>query len=139
MKTIFFAVVLCAVTLSAVSWTSIAASKSQRQQAVAHFDKPVMLQGTLLKGTYLFVHDDAAMSRGEACSRIYKGVAEVPENLVASFHCIHVERTKVRKFTLRSAETSPGVIQLREFQFANETAGHGVPEAPLTAVVPLVN
>lgn len=140
MKTlIFLTLVLCAVTLSTASWTSTAATKSQKQQAVTHFDNAVTLQGAILKGTYLFVHDDAAMNRGDACSRIYKGEAEVPENLVASFHCIHVERTKARKFTVRTAETSPGIIELREFQFADDTAGHAVPKAPLTAVVPLMN
>jgi hypothetical protein len=140
MKTlIFLSVVLCALTLGSVSWTTSAANNRQKQQAVTHFDNPVTLQGVVLKGTYLFVHDDAAMKRGEACSRIYKGEAEAPDKLVASFHCIHVERSKATKFTVRALETSPGMVELREFQFAGETAGHGVPEPPITAVVPLVN
>ena len=128
-----------ALTFGRVSGTGSAATTSPTQRAVTQFDNPVVLQGVVLKGTYLFVHDDAAMKRGEACSRIYKGDTEVANKLVASFHCIHVERTRAAKFTVRTAETTPGMMELREFQFAGDTAGHGVPPTPLTAVIPLAN
>jgi hypothetical protein len=103
------------------------------------FDSPVKLQGVVLQGKYLFVHDDAAMKRGEACTRVYKGEAEVADKLVASFHCIPVARTKVTHFTVRSLETSPGIVEMREFQFSGETEGHAVPTTPTTAVVPVAN
>ena len=132
-------VVLCTLILGSLSWTSTAATDLHKQKAVTQFDSPVMLQGVVLKGKYLFVHDDAAMNRGDACTYIYKGAAERSDKLVASFHCIHVERAKARRFTVRSAETSPGIVELREFQFRGETAGHAVPMSKKIEVVPLAN
>jgi hypothetical protein len=140
MKTlVFFSVLVCALILGSVSWKSAAATNVVKQRAVTQFDNPVMVQGVVLKGTYLFVHDDAAMKRGEACTYIYKGESEVRDNLVASFHCIHIERARARNFILRSRETAPGMVELLEFQFSGDTAAHGVPVAPNTAVVNIVN
>lgn len=140
MKTfVFVSVLLCALIIGSVSWTSIAANDFQKRKAVAEFPNPVTVQGIVLKGKYLFVHDDAAMSRGDACTYIYKGVAEVRHNLVTSFHCVHIERTKADKFIWRSRETAPGIVELVDFQFSGETAAHGVPVAGKIAVVPLAN
>ena len=135
----FVSVLLCTLILGSVSWKSTAATDVQKQRAVAEFASPVTVQGVVLKGKYLFVHDDAAMNRGEACSYIYKGDAEVRDKLVASFHCIHVERAMAKKFMLRSRETAPGIVELVEFQFSGETAGHRVPVGGKIAVVPLAN
>ena len=140
MKTlVFFSVVLCALIFGSVSWKSSAASDAQKQRALAEFPKPVTVQGVVLKGQYLFVHDDAAMRRGEACTYIYKGTAEVRDNLVTSFHCIHVERAKAKNFIWRSRETASGIPELMEFQFRGETAAHAVPTSGNFAVVPVVN
>jgi hypothetical protein len=140
MKTlVFVSIVLCTLILGSVSWTSSAATNAQKQRAVTQFDNPVTVQGVVLKGEYLFVHDDAAMIRGDACTYIYKGELEVRDKLVASFHCTHVERAKANYFTVRTVQTGPGTVELREFQFSGETAGHVVPTAPQTAVVPVVN
>jgi len=140
MKTVFFvSVALCALIFGSVSWKSTAASDVQKRKAVAEFPRPVTVQGIVLKGQYLFVHDDAAMNRGDACTFIYEGVAEVPDKLVTSFHCIHIERTKANNFIWRSRETAPGIEELVDFQFGGETAAHGVPVSSNFAVVPLVN
>ena len=140
MKTlIFVSVVLCTLIFGSLSWTSTAATDVHKQRAVAQFDNPVTVQGVVLKGQYLFVHDDAAMNGGDACTSIYKGKAEVADKLVASFHCTHLERAKVSSFTFRTLESAPGTVELREFQFAGETAAHGVPVLVKTAVVPLAN
>ena len=56
------------------------------------FDRPVKLMGVTLKGEYLFVHDDEAMSRGEACTFVYKGLTETPKKLITSFHCTPAAR-----------------------------------------------
>ena len=139
MKTlVFISVVLCMLILGSVSWKSEAATNVQKRKAVTVFANPVTVQGVVLKGKYLFVHDDAAMNRGEACTYIYKGAAEVRDNLVVSFHCIHVERKMAKNFILRSRETAAGT-ELLEFQFNGETGAHGVPISPNTEVVPLVN
>jgi len=140
MKTlVFISVLLCALTFGSVSWKSTAATDVQKRRAVTEFTKPVVVQGVVLKGKYLFVHDNAAMSRGDACTYIYEGETEARNKLVLSFHCIHVERAMANHFTLRSRETAPGIVELVEFQFSGETAGHAVPIAANIAVVPIVN
>ena len=140
MKTlVFISVLLCTLIFGSVSWKSTAATDVQKRRAVAEFPKPVTVQGVVLKGEYLFVHDDAAMNRGDACTFIYKGVAEVPANLVTSFHCIHIERAKTKSFAWRTRETARGMQELIDFQFGGETAAHGVPVSENTAVVPLAN
>lgn len=140
MKTlVFVSVILCSLILGSVSWKSAAATDVQKRKAVTEFNNPVTVQGVVLKGKYLFVHDDAAMNRGEACTYIYKGEAEVPDKLVTSFHCIHVERAKAKNFILRSREIAPGLAELLEFQFSGETAAHAVPMSKNIAVVPVVN
>jgi len=140
MKTlVVVSVVVCTLILGSVSWKSAAATDMQKRRAVTEFANPVTVQGVVLKGKYLFVHDDAAMNRGDACTFIYKGEAEVRDNLVVSFHCIHVERAKAKNFIFRSRETAQGIVEVLEFQFSGETAGHGVPISGKTAVVPLVN
>ena len=128
MKSIaFFLVLLCALIIGAVSWETKASDAALKQRAVANFDQAVVLRGVPLKGEYLFVHDDAAMQRGEDCTYVYKGRAAIAEKLVVSFHCIPVQRAKVKHFTFRSVETSPGFLELQEFQFGGDTEGHAVP------------
>lgn len=140
MKTLIFALVLlCTLVLGSVSWTSTAANDVQKRTAVTQFPNPITVHGVVLKGQYLFVHDEVAMSRGDACTYIYKGAAEVRDKLVTSFHCIHIVRPKANSFIWRSRETAPGIIELVDFQFSGETAAHGVPVSGKVAVVPLVN
>lgn len=54
-------------------------------------------------------------------------LAEVPDKLVISFHCTPVARGLVANFTVRTAEPSPGLIEIREFQFGGSTESHLVP------------
>ena len=133
---VFSLVVLSTLILGSVSWESKAANETGRQSAVAHFNRPVVLHGVTLKsGQYLFVHDDAAMKRGDACTYVYEGTAPLRQKLVVSFHCIHVERAKAARFVVRSEETA-GFIEVREFQFAGDTASHAVPSGVQMHVVP---
>ena len=130
MKTVLlFVALLCAVALSSNSSTSVAgvAKAKQKERAVTNFDQPVRLLGVVLKGEYLFVHDDAAMMRGEACTFVYKGTVETPDALVISFHCIPEPRNKVASFTVRTYRVSPGITEVREIQFAGSTETHLVP------------
>ena len=83
--------------------------------------------GVTLKGEYLFVHDDAAMTRGEACTLVYKGVAETLNNLVVAFHCVPGARGKATHFTVRTFLTPAGKNELTEFQFAGSSEAHVVP------------
>ena len=129
MKTlVILAALLFAVTLSsAASVTSKAAADGKKHKAVMQFNEPVQVMGVMLKGEYLFVHDDAAMARGEACTFIYKGTSEVASKLVVSFHCTPEQRGKVNSFTVRTTQLSPNLMTLTDFQFEGETEAHVVP------------
>jgi hypothetical protein len=136
---LLFIALICAVTLGS-SLTQSAASATgvaKRERAVIKFNQTVMLMGKTLKGEYLFVHDDSAMARGEACTFVYKGVADVPDKLVISFHCTPAERAMVADFTVRSVEISPGLTEIREFQFGGSTETHLIP-APENGSLALV-
>jgi hypothetical protein len=126
---LLFTALLCAVMLSTSSAPSVtnAANAARQERAVMKFNQPVKLMGLTLKGEYLFVHDDAAMARGEACTFVYKGVAEIPDKLVVAFHCTPVERARVANFTVRTLLSPSGENELREFQFAGSTESHLVP------------
>lgn len=128
---LLFIAFLCAVMLSTSSAPSVtnAANAAKKERAVMQFNQPVKLMGLTLKGEYLIVHDDAAMARGEACTFVYKGVAEIPDKLVVSFHCTPVRRAKVANFTARTLLNSSGENELSEFQFAGSTESHLVPVA----------
>lgn len=127
MKSLFLLfALLFAVALSSSS-AIVSKASNGKQKAVAQFNEPVRLQGVLLKGEYLFVHDDAAMRRGEACTFVYKGDAEIAGKLVVSFHCTPVQRQKVSSFSVRTEQVSPGINELREFQFSGETEAHVAP------------
>ena len=107
------------------------AEAPRREKAVVEFAQTVKLQGVLLRGEYVIVHDEERMARGEPCTYVYKSKNGIEGELVVSFHCEHVERTKVNRFTVRlyNAHTPYSVPEVREFQFANSTAGHQVPSA----------
>ena len=123
---ILLATLLFAVTLSSVPMTGQAAPAGKRR-AVMQFAEPVVLMGVTLKGEYLFVHDDAAMARGETCTFVYKGNAPIASKLVVSFHCVPAQRAKVGSFTVRMTDVS-GITQLREYQFEGDTEAHVVPD-----------
>ena len=103
------------------------AEATTKEKAVVKFDKPVLVMGIALQGTYLFIHDDAAMGRGEECTYIYKGVAELKSKLVVSFHCTPKDRTKASHFVVRSIETPEGQTEVTEYQFGGSSEGHQVP------------
>ena len=124
---ILLAGLLFAVTLSSSSLVASKAAPSGKKQAVTVFTEPVRLMGIdLNKGEYLFVHDDAAMARGETCTFVYKGNAPVTSKLVVSFHCVPADRTKAGTFTVRMSAVS-GFQEVTEYQFSGETEAHTVP------------
>ena len=130
MKRFLFLIgLLCAAMFisSPVPSVTSASEGTMKERAVFRFDQPVNLMGKTLKGNYLFVHDDLAMTRGEACTYVYKGEGDIQENLVVSFHCTPKERNKASHFTVRSRQTPSGVFELTEFQFAGSTESHLVP------------
>jgi hypothetical protein len=137
---LLFIALLFVVTLSSSSTPTVtsAASAGKTERAIITFDRPVTLMDVTLKGEYLFVHDDAAMARGEACTYVYKGTAENPDHLVASFHCIPLQRNRVDYFTVRTSPGATGDFELREFQFKGSTESHLVPMVQHEAHVTIV-
>ena len=124
---LLFVTLLCAVVLTSTSFAVDKSPAVRKQKATAHFNEPVVLQGVTLQGEYLFVHDDAAMARGEACSRVYKGNTEIASKLVVEFHCVPMNRAKSDYFVVRTRQRKDGVIELTEFQFEGDTEAHGTP------------
>ena|ERR1043166_658745 len=130
MKSLFLlTALLFAVALSSgTAVVSKASNPARKQKATVVFNDPVRLMGVTLKGQYLFVHDDEAMARGEACTFVYKGAAAIASKLVTSFHCTPTQRRKVDSFIVRT-ELVSGANELREFQFDGDTEAHLVPPA----------
>ena len=90
------------------------------------FRDPVRVGDRILLGRYIIQHDNHRMARGEACTYIYE--ASDPRLPVVVFHCTHLTRPAPAGDTvfLRRSSTYP-LQELREFQFAGESASHGVP------------
>ena len=124
---LLFVTLLCAVVLTSTSFAVDKSPATRKQKATTHFNQPVILQGVTLQGEYLFVHDDAAMARGEACTRVYKGNAEIAQNLAVEFHCVPINRAKSDYFIVRTVQRANNVMEVMEFQFKGDTEGHGVP------------
>ncbi len=138
---LLFIALLSALTLSSSLSTSAtsAANAPRKERALTKFNQPVQLMDKTLSGEYLFVHDDAAMARGDACTYIYKGQTENLNNLVVSFHCFPAQRAKAAYFSVRSVMTLVGTREISEFQFAGSTEAHVVPSSPHSAHIAITN
>jgi len=138
-KTLLFITLLSALALSSGFVPSVtnAANAANKERGMVIFTEPVKLMGVTLKGEYLFVHNDEAMMRGEECTFVYRGRAEIREQLVVSFHCTPTERAKASSFTVRTQQLFPGQSEITEYQFAGSTEGHIVPASHYAGHVPI--
>lgn len=101
-----------------------------RQWAIASFTDPVLVTDQILMGTFLIVHDDARMERGEPCTSFYRfDPTKGPQEEVVAFHCTPVNRALAGTFTVTSTDTvrSVGARRLSEIQFAGDCEGHAIP------------
>ena len=137
---LLFIALLFVVTLSSSSAPTVsnAASAAKTERAVMTFDRSVTLMDVTLKGEYLFVHDDAAMARGEACTSHHTRTADPPDRPVVSFHGIPVQRYRLDASTVRTSPGATGDFELREFQFKGSTESHLVPMSQHEAHVTIV-
>ncbi len=104
-----------------------------RQWAIASFTDPMLVTDQILMGSYLIVHDDAKMARGEPCTSFYRfDPVKGPQEEVLSFHCTPANRKVVDKLTLTQIKTiaSLGINRVTEYQFAGDCEGHGIPTKP---------
>jgi len=106
-----------------------------QQSAIVRFEHPTWVASEMLVGTYVIVHDEDNMTRGEPCTALYRvGTRARPPEEVVSFYCIPHERKVVPSFTVTvSSNPGLGIDTLTEYQFAGDSEGHGVPIAALTS------
>lgn len=97
---------------------------SKIQKAKVEFTETIKLKDVMLRGEYLFVHDDEKMAKGQDCTYVYDAAGK----LVVSFHCEPVVRDKTDQFKVL-VTTKGNVLELEEYQFAGSTEGHRVPRA----------
>ena len=106
-----------------------------QQSAIVSFEHPTWVGSQMLIGTYVIVHDENKMTRGEPCTALYRvGMRTRPLEEAVSFHCIPRERKAVPSFTTTVISKPAFRIDtfdtLTEFQFAGDREGHGVPTPP---------
>jgi len=107
---------------------------SGQQSAIVRFEHPTWVASQILIGTYVIVHDEAKMARGEPCTAFYRVTRTRPLEEVVSFRCIPHERTVVSSFTTTvDSDEALGVDTLTEYQFAGDSEGHGVPTGALAS------
>ena len=105
-------------------------AEAKVQKAVVVFDEPVKLLNVILKGQYLFVHDDELMAQGKACTYVYNYADGKQGDLVVSFHCVPVAREKSDHFAVTvTMQNGTNLYELAEYRFAGSTEGHKVPQA----------
>ena len=123
----FFAFAFLMITFSFEP--AMTASSAAREQAAVSFPETVKLLNVLLRGDYVIVHDEEMMAKGEPCTYVYRSDSGQPGQLVVAFHCVHVEREKVERFTVRYSPRRGAfdLPELKELQFAGSTAAHQVP------------
>jgi|SRR5215469_2689193 len=131
MKRIMFVILLAAAVTTGIAMAQNKKDCAPRNEsAVVEFPQTVMLNGVFLRGSYLVIHDEARMAKGENCTYIYEYTDKEQGRLVTSFHCIPVERERVSQFTVLLAPPgqSPGGIgKVTAIQFAGGTEAHQLP------------
>jgi hypothetical protein len=106
-----------------------------RQSAVVRFARPTWVANRLLIGTYVIVHDEDKMARGEPCTALYfAGARTHPLEEAVSFLCIPRKRASVPRLSITlSSDPVLGIDTLTEYQFAGDPEAHGVPVAMLAS------
>jgi hypothetical protein len=101
----------------------------QKRWAIVNFTDTVALQGHMLMGPYLVVHDDARMAKGEPCTTFYRfDPVKGPQAAELEFMCKPAQRAACDKTTVSVGyDPTLGVHKLLEYQFAGDDEGHGVP------------
>ena len=110
--------------------TSGGGASAPQQWGLVTFTDPVLVTDQILMGTYMIVHDDAKMERGEACTSFYRfEQGKGPQEEVVSFHCTPAMRKIADTLTLTRTDPAPplGIARLTEYQFAGDCEAHAIP------------
>jgi hypothetical protein len=79
-------------------------------------------------GSYLVVHDDDRMAKGEPCTSIYAfDPARGPQALAVEFMCKPSQREVCDRTTFSLRRDDAGPSRVTEYQFAGDTEVHEVP------------
>lgn len=97
-----------------------------RQAVYVWFQRPVKAGTHILQGRYVIEHNNERMARGEPCTYIY--AYDDQQLPVVAFHCVHLDRDPAKQHQVVLAPTADGMQEFLEFQFAGETAAHGLPK-----------
>lgn len=100
-----------------------------RHWVLVNFVNPVSVQGRVIMGAVMIVHDDQKMESGEPCTTFYRfSVSGGPREELVSFHCTPVQRSVASATTLRVADGPEGSCKrLVEYQIAGESEAHAIP------------
>jgi hypothetical protein len=94
--------------------------------AVVTFRRPTLFHNVVLQGTYVIVHDDAAMATSDQpCTHIYRYQNGKAGEEVAAFRCRPAKALKVDR-TRFWTRPSGGMERVLQFQFAGQTEAHQV-------------
>ena len=123
-RLLFVASILSALIIAIGVFAARADTDAKKtQRATIQFNEPVKLLNALLKGEYVFVHDEEKMAKGEDCTYVYNSAGR----LIVSFHCVPAERRKVDHFQVVTMRLTNDLREIREYQFAGSTEAHQVP------------
>jgi len=95
------------------------AAKKSTERATIEFTQPVKLLNVVLKGKYIFVHDEAMIAKGMECTYVYDSsmASSLMQwktlrggKLVVSFHCTPVERPKSERFRVVTRQIDHSVL-----------------------------
>ncbi len=136
MRSRFFVGALVLVGLAgAGAFASGAKAAPTKQWSIVRFANPVRVNGDLLMGDFLIVHDDAKMARGEPCTTFYRFIpGKGPQEEVLAFHCRPTQRDTCARTTLSyTYDPVLGIYKVTEYQFAGDSEGHGIPDIKTVA------
>lgn len=125
-RLLFTASMLAALVITIGVFSAQARTDAKKaQRATVEFNEPVKLLNVILKGQYLFVHDEEKMASGQDCTYVY----DASGKLIVSFHCIPVERPKATGFRVLTVRVGPadGPKEMKEYQFYGSTEAHQIP------------
>jgi len=130
MKTRIMLIIAVALIMGGAALAGQLKAGARMNKAVVEFTEPVKLMDVILKGEYLFVHDDEKMAQGLPCTYVYAHDKGKQGRLITSFHCEPVERErKADQFTvIVQWNGATNISELVEYRFAGDTEGHKVPK-----------
>ncbi len=103
-----------------------AAFAAGQSSALVTFRRPTLFHNVVLQGTYVIVHDDAAMATSDQpCTHIYRYENGKTGEEVAALRCRPAQAVKVDR-TRFWTRPSGGMERVLQFQFAGQTEAHQV-------------